>query len=115
MTDSTGIDPAVAPSGTGCVECDSEGGWWVHLRRCAQCGHIGCCNDSLSKHATAHATATGHRFIRSFEPRETWFWDFETNDYYDGPELADPQSRPRDQTSPGPAERLPADWRDLLG
>jgi hypothetical protein len=57
---------------------------------------------------------TGHRFIRSFEPGESWFWDFETNDYYDGPELAGPQNRPLDQTSPGPAERVPHNWRDLL-
>lgn len=114
MTEIPGIDPTVVPSGTGCVDCDAAGGWWVHLRRCAKCGHIGCCNDSLSKHATAHATTTGHRFIRSFEPGESWFWDFETNDYYDGPELADPQSRPLDQPSPGPAERLPANWPSLL-
>jgi hypothetical protein len=115
MTDIPGIDPTATPSGTTCVECDAAGGWWVHLRRCAQCGHIGCCNDSLSKHATAHAKTTGHRFIRSFEPGESWFWDFETNDYYDGPELAGPQNRPLDQTSPGPAERVPHNWRDLLG
>jgi hypothetical protein len=114
MTDIPRIDPTAAPSGTTCVECDAAGGWWVHLRRCAQCGHIGCCNDSLSKHATAHAKTTGHRFIRSFEPGESWFWDFETNDYYDGPELAGPQNRPLDQTSPGPAERVPNNWRDLL-
>jgi hypothetical protein len=41
MTETAGIDPSVPPSGTGCVECDEAGGWWVHLRRCAQCGHIG--------------------------------------------------------------------------
>jgi hypothetical protein len=69
----------------------------------------------LSKHAAAHAAATGHRFIRSFEPGENWFWDFETNDYYNGPALADPQSRPQDQTSPGPAGRVPKNWRSLLG
>ncbi|MCW2494678.1 UBP-type zinc finger domain-containing protein [Jatrophihabitans sp.] len=114
MSEIEGIDTEVAPSGTGCVECDAAGGWWVHLRRCAQCGHIGCCDDSLSKHASAHADATGHRFIRSFEPGEAWFWDFETNDYYDGPELADPQSHPLEQSVPGPAERLPSNWRTLL-
>ena len=41
MSDISGIDPTVPPSGTGCVECDAAGGWWVHLRRCAQCGHVG--------------------------------------------------------------------------
>src|SRR4051812_21372307 len=34
------------PSGTGCVECLAMGGRWVHLRRCAECGHIGCCDSS---------------------------------------------------------------------
>jgi hypothetical protein len=38
MTETRGIDPSVPPSGTGCVECDAEGGWWVHLRRCAELG-----------------------------------------------------------------------------
>ena len=41
-----GIDPTVPPSGPGCVECTRTQGWWVHLRRCAQCGHIGCCDSS---------------------------------------------------------------------
>ena len=49
-----GIDPSVPPSGPGCVECEEAGGWWVHLRRCAQCGHVGCCDSSPSQHATAH-------------------------------------------------------------
>lgn len=29
-----------------------------------------------------------------------------------GPELAAPHHHPREQTVPGPAERVPADWRD---
>ena len=56
----------------GCEECLASGGWWVHLRMCQSCGHIGCCNDSPSKHATAHAGATGHPIIRSAEPGEEW-------------------------------------------
>ena len=24
----------------------NPGGWWLHLRRCAECGHIGCCDNS---------------------------------------------------------------------
>ena len=39
-------------------------GWWFHLRRCAQCGHIGCCDTSPSQHATAHAAETGHPVMR---------------------------------------------------
>jgi hypothetical protein len=112
-----GIDPSVPPSGTGCLECEAAGGWWVHLRRCMQCGHIGCCDDSLSKHASAHAAASGHRYIRSFEPGEDWIWDFRSSQYYDydGPALADPQHHPLAQSVPGPADRVPADWQQLLG
>lgn len=106
-----GIDVSVPPSGNGCVECDASGGWWVHLRRCAQCGHVGCCNSSPSKHATAHWMSTGHPVIQSFEPGETWFWDYPADRYFEGPELAPPVSYPDGQTSPGPADRLPAEFR----
>ena len=108
------VDPEVPPSGIGCAECDATGGWWVHLRRCAACGHIGCCDDSLSRHATAHWRQTGHPIIQSFEPGEDWFWNYETNDYYDGPELAPPDCHPEDQTVPGPHARVPRNWADLL-
>jgi hypothetical protein len=53
--------------------------------------------------------------IRSFEPGESWFWSYADEAMVDGPELAAPQSHPLDQTAPGPAERLPPDWRELLG
>ena len=108
------IDPEVPPSGTGCVECLASGGWWLHLRRCAQCGHVGCCDDSLSKHATAHANSSGHPIIRSFEPGEDWFWDYRTNSYLRGPALAPPLHHPLDQPVPGPAGRVPSNWQDLL-
>ncbi|CAN5394961.1 UBP-type zinc finger domain-containing protein [soil metagenome] len=108
------IDPSAVPTGTGCVECEATGGWWVHLRRCAACGHIGCCDDSLMRHATAHWKATGHPIIQSFEPGEDWFWDFEANDYYDGPQLAPPDCRPVDETVPGPKGRVPSDWYEKL-
>jgi hypothetical protein len=113
MADST-IDIEVPPSGTGCVECLELSGWWFHLRRCAQCGHVGCCDSSPSQHATAHATSTGHSIIQSFEPGEEWFWDYSTNDFYAGPELAGPHHHPEDQPVPGPAGRVPAHWQTLL-
>ena len=110
----TAVDPTVAPSGPGCVECDAAGGWWVHLRRCAQCGHIGCCDSSPEQHASKHAADSGHPIVRSFEPGENWFWDYTTKDYYDGPRLADPQHRPVEQSVPGPSDRVPADWRTKI-
>jgi Zn-finger in ubiquitin-hydrolases and other protein len=114
MTDIPGIDPTVAPSGTGCVECLATDGWWLHLRRCTQCGHIGCCDTSPSQHATAHAKTSGHPIIRSFEPGEGWFWSFAAEDYYDGPALAEPSHHPVDQPTPGPAGKVPANWESLL-
>lgn len=115
MTEMKGIDPSMPPSGTGCAECEAAGGWWLHLRRCAQCGHIGCCDNSPSQHATRHATESGHPLIRSFEPGEDWFWSYPDEDYYEnGPELAAPQHHPIDQPVPGPAGRVPADWRVKL-
>ena len=110
--DSDAISTTATPSGTGCAECDaaSPPGWWVHLRRCAQCGHIGCCDTSPGQHATAHAQSTDHRYIQSFEPGEDWIFDYVTGNLVDGLELAPPHSHPEDQPVPGPAGRVPADW-----
>ncbi|MGX2998766.1 UBP-type zinc finger domain-containing protein [Streptomyces sp. JNUCC 64] len=109
------IDPTVPPSGTGCVECEDTGGWWFHLRRCARCGHVGCCDSSPAGHATAHARATGHPVVRSFEPGEEWFWDYRAERLHEsGPGLAPPLAHPGDQPVPGPAGRVPPDWADRL-
>ena len=112
MVHGNNIDVEAAPSGPGCADCDASdpAGWWVHLRRCAACGHIGCCDTSPSQHATAHAESTGHHVIASFEPGEDWFFDYETGQAFDGPELAPPASRPAEQTTPGPQDRVPSDW-----
>lgn len=64
----------VSPSSEGCEDCLAIGGSWVHLRRCMACGHIGCCDSSPMRHATAHATATDHPIIQSYEPGEDWLW-----------------------------------------
>jgi hypothetical protein len=62
------------PSGDGCVECLETGDWWVHLRRCTECGHVGCCDSSPNTHATKHAHTTEHPIVQSFEPGEDWFY-----------------------------------------
>ena len=68
-------DPAPVPSTPqGCAECLAGGTRWVHLRLCESCGHVGCCDSSPMRHATAHFRATGHPVIRSFEPGEDWRW-----------------------------------------
>ena len=114
MPEIAGIDPSVPPSGDGCVECDATGGWWFHLRRCAECGHIGCCDTSPSQHATAHAKASDHSFIQSYEPGESWFWSYADDGFYEGPELAPPVHHPLSQPAPGPAGRVPKDWQRHL-
>lgn len=60
----------------GCEECLKIGQQWVHLRMCMECGHIGCCDSSIGKHATAHFRATSHPLMRSAQPGETWSWCF---------------------------------------
>jgi hypothetical protein len=117
MTSQTaGIDPTVVPSGAGCAEClaGAAPGWWLHLRRCAQCGHVGCCDNSPSQHASAHHRATGHPVVQSFEPGEDWFFDFRTGRFFDGPVLAAPGGHPASQPVPGPAGKVPRDWQRRL-
>ncbi len=66
--------PADVP---GCEDCIPIGGTWVHLRMCQSCGHIGCCDNSPNRHATAHFHATQHPIIRSAERGEEWSWCYE--------------------------------------
>jgi hypothetical protein len=108
------IDPTVPPSGPGCVECLATGGWWFHLRRCANCGHVGCCDSSPSQHASHHAADSKHPVVQSYEPGEDWFWDYPRESYLEGPRLAAPTHHPIDQPVPGPADRVPRDWRRRL-
>jgi monovalent cation:H+ antiporter-2, CPA2 family len=64
----------VMPSARGCEDCLRTGDRWVHLRLCMSCGHVGCCDSSPNKHATAHHHTTGHPIIKSLEPGEGWEW-----------------------------------------
>ncbi|HEY2479092.1 MAG TPA: UBP-type zinc finger domain-containing protein [Solirubrobacterales bacterium] len=108
------IDVTVPPSGDGCAECLAAGGWWLHLRRCAACGHVGCCDNSPEQHATRHYEETGHPVIRSFEPGETWFYDYRTGEFFEGPALAPPEAHPLEQSVPGPEGAVPPDWQSKL-
>ncbi len=116
MSSVSEIDPAAAPSGTGCVEClaGASPGWWLHLRRCAACGHVGCCDSSPAQHASAHRAETGHPIVQSFEPGEDWFYDYRTDAFVRGPALAAPDSHPPEQPTPGPAGAVPPDWERHL-
>ena len=62
------------PGGRACVDCLRDGSGWVHLRVCLDCGHVGCCDDSPNRHATAHYRESAHPVIASAEPGEHWRW-----------------------------------------
>jgi uncharacterized UBP type Zn finger protein len=63
---------AVERPAPGCEECLKMHARWVHLRICLTCGHVGCCDSSPNRHATAHNRATHHPVITSAEVGETW-------------------------------------------
>ena len=81
MTDCTHLDSIeiteLPDSVDGCAECLEAGGRWCHLRMCLTCGHVGCCDSSPGKHATAHSKSSGHPIMRSVQPGENWAWCFE--------------------------------------
>jgi uncharacterized UBP type Zn finger protein len=60
----------------GCEDCLRVGGKWLHLRICLTCGHVGCCDSSPARHASAHADQHSHPLIRSLEPGEEWSYCF---------------------------------------
>ena len=66
-----------------CPECVAMGDSWVHLRICMVCGHVGCCDNSKNKHATAHFKGTQHPIIKSIEPGEDWAWCYPDESYLD--------------------------------
>jgi uncharacterized UBP type Zn finger protein len=71
------LGPAPEPTTpNGCEECLKQGTRWVHLRLCLDCGHVGCCDSSPQRHATAHFAETAHPVMRSFQPGESWRWCF---------------------------------------
>jgi hypothetical protein len=68
------IHAAVPEHVEGCEDCMRIGSQWVHLRVCRSCGHVGCCDSSPNRHASAHAASTGHPIMSSLEPGEDWSW-----------------------------------------
>ncbi len=75
MAECTHLDQVLVarPSAVaGCEDCLRIGGSWVHLRVCRTCGHVGCCDSSPNRHASAHAQLSRHPIITSVEPGEDW-------------------------------------------
>src|ERR1700687_2895506 len=98
-----GINALAEPSGTGCVECLATDSWWLHLRRCVQCGHIGCCDSSPNQHATKHHASAGHTVVVSLEPGEDWFSEYEKQRMIKCMELLPPHLHPATLPAPSPA------------
>ena len=73
----------VKPNTDGCEECLKTGSWWVHLRLCENCGHVGCCDSSPNRHATKHFRATGHPMVKSLEPGEAWGYCYADDLFYE--------------------------------
>lgn len=63
-----------SPEGAVCEQCLANGTTWVALRRCLDCGHVGCCDSSPGRHATAHFRESLHPVMQSAEPGELWRW-----------------------------------------
>ena len=72
--DATPLTPLPSEFQAACSDCLALGGHWVHLRRCLSCDHVGCCDSSTARHASAHARASGHPVVTSAEPGENWRW-----------------------------------------
>ncbi|QBI51922.1 cation:proton antiporter domain-containing protein [Streptomonospora litoralis] len=80
----TGWIRPVLPTSAGCTDCLRKGERdWIHLRICLTCGHVGCCDSSPDRHASAHAAAADHPLVTSAEPGEDWAWC-----YLDGTQVA---------------------------
>ncbi len=75
----------VTPSAKGCEDCLRIGGQWMHLRLCLICGHVGCCDSSPNRHATAHWHETQHPIMRSFEKGEDWWWCYPDELFFETP------------------------------
>ena len=85
----------VLPSSAGCEDCLRLGRQdWVHLRVCQTCGHVGCCDSSPGRHATAHFHLVEHPIIRSYEPGEDWYYCYLDGIAFELPEAPPEPSHP---------------------
>ena len=69
-----GVESVKHPKQRVCDECIKTGDEWVHLRTCQECGGTHCCDNSINRHATRHASVTGHPVIASAETGERWLY-----------------------------------------
>ncbi|TGN63272.1 Na+/H+ antiporter [Nocardioides eburneiflavus] len=57
-----------------CATCLADGTPWVSLRECLTCGHVGCCDSSIGRHATGHFHESLHPVVESADAGESWRW-----------------------------------------
>jgi hypothetical protein len=62
-----------------CATCLAVGTPWVSLRQCLTCGHVGCCDSSVGRHATAHFHESLHPVVESADAGESWRWCYVHN------------------------------------
>ena len=48
---------------------------------CLTCGHVGCCDSSIGKHATKHFRETGHPVMKSIQ-ESSQKWCYVHEEYY---------------------------------
>lgn len=70
----------VMPVTKGCQECEKDHTPVVAIRMCLACGHVGCCDSSIGRHATKHFEETGHPVMRAV-PGRTWRWCYIHKEY----------------------------------
>ena len=56
--------------------------------------HVGCCDESPHRHATAHFHATSHPIIEGYDPPEGWGWCYVDELIFDLEERRTPQRGP---------------------
>ena len=71
----------VTPKTKGCEECEKEKIPWVAIRQCLTCGHVGCCDSSVGRHATKHFEETGHPVMMAVQGNP-WKWCYIHKEYY---------------------------------
>lgn len=71
----------IGPKTKGCQECEQDKTPWVAIRQCLTCGHVGCCDSSVGRHATKHFEQTGHPVMISL-PDRSWKWCYVHKEYY---------------------------------
>ena len=75
------MQEGISPNTKSCEECEKEHLPVVALRMCLTCGHVGCCDSSIGKHATKHFQETGHPVMKAI-PGDIWKWCYLHEEYY---------------------------------